>query len=428
MATISTGIMFGWPSQITDDLLQGELDFSITSNDLGWICSSSSIGAAFLTPFIGTLCDAIGRKVTMLLLIVVFEIGWSLIVFSQDVWMLILGRIATGMAGGSYCVTVSMYISEVAQKEKRGVLGGLTQFMISCGILYANVAGAYLSVRYFSMACAVLPVLFGVVFVGMPETPVYLLLKGRTDDSKACLRKLLGKCCVEEEYEELKKRIKCKTEKLSTRDVLRKRSAKKACLIGIGLALLKVLSGIDSVTSYLSHIFGKTDTQLGPQNASIVFAVVQIFAFVPQTLLVDRLGRKILLIASQFAMGLGLGATALSISMETGNTALEYIPIVALCLFITGFSIGIGPIGWIVTAEIFEEKIKGRAMSVCTFLVFFLAFVSVKMFLVLEDEWSISVPLFIYSAVSLVGAFFVLMCVPETKNKTFGEIENMLSK
>lgn len=428
LANFSTGIVLGWPSQISDDLILGKLDFPITSDDLGWICSSSSIGAALLALFIGVLCDKIGRKITMLLLIVVFEIGWVLIILSNSVWMLILGRFMTGMAGGSYCVTVSIYIGEIARKEVRGVLGSLIQFMISCGILFSNVAGAYLSIKSFSLACAVPPILFGIAFFSMPETPVYLLRKGRLEESKSSLRKFLGKHCVEEEYEDLRTHLKCDvTEKLSTINVLKKRSVKKACIIGFGLVLIKVLSGIDSVTSYLSHIFSKTDIHLGPQNASIIFAVFEVFSVVPQVLLVDRLGRKILLIVTQIVMGLCLGATAISIAVQSENMVVQYIPVIALCLFIVGFSVGIGPIGWVITAEIFEEKIKGRAMSVCTFLIWILAFVNVKMFVVIEDLWHISVSLYAYCVVSLAGAFFVLFYMPETKNKSFKEIEKALS-
>ncbi|XP_018566600.1 facilitated trehalose transporter Tret1 [Anoplophora glabripennis] len=418
LANFSTGIVFGWPSQISDELMQGKLDFPINSDDLGWICSSSSIGAALLALFIGSLCDKIGRKITMLLLIGVFEIGWVLIILSNSVWMLILGRFMTGMAGGSYCVTVSMYIGEIARKEVRGVLGSLVQFMISCGILFTNVAGAYLSIRSLSIACAALPILFGFAFFSMPETPFYLLRKGRIEESKESLRKFLGKHYVDTEYEDLRLHLKCDTsEKQSTVSVFKKRSVKKACVLGVGLALVKVLTGIDSVTSYLSHIFGKTDIELGAQNASIIFAVFEVFSVVPQALLVDRLGRKVLLVVTQIVMGLCLGVTALSIAIESENAVVQYIPVVALCLFVVGFSVGIGPIGWIITAEIFEEKIKGRAMSVCTFLIWILAFVSVKLFVVFEDLWNISVPLYVYSVISLAGAFFILFYVPETKNK-----------
>ncbi|KAJ8914584.1 hypothetical protein NQ315_017289 [Exocentrus adspersus] len=427
LATFCTGTVFGWPSLITDDLLSGELGFPLTPNDLGWICSCSSIGAALLTLFIGPICDRIGRKTAMLLLVTVFELGWALIIFSTEVWMLILGRFFTGMAGGSYCVTVSLYIAEVAVKEVRGALGGLTQLMISCGILFANVLGAFASTRVLSVACAMIPVLFGAVLLYMPETPVYLLRKGRDEECKATLEKLLGKVSVEEEYEELKAHLKCGTTPLTTMEVIKKRSVRRACVIGVGLALLKIFSGIDPVTSYLSHIFKETNTLVEPENACIVFAVSQVLAVVPQVLLVDRLGRRILLITSQMLMALALGTTALSLLFRNEDPVLEYVPLVALCLFIVGFSIGIGPIGWIITAEIFDEEVKGRAMSVCTFLVWFLAFVNVKMFEILEEEWNVSVPLLVYCGVSSAGAFFVWARVPETKNKSFAEIEKELT-
>ncbi|KAJ8965626.1 hypothetical protein NQ314_004018 [Rhamnusium bicolor] len=278
------------------------------------------------------------------------------------------------------------------------------------------------------MVCAALPILFGLIFMMMPETPVFLLMKGRPESSKHSLRRLLGKTYIDIEFDEIQKYVQREIKIFSIKDILRKRSVKKAFVIGVGLAFIKILTGIDPITSYASQIFDNTDTLMGTKLAAIIFSTFPVFSIIPQALIIDRWGRKILLIISQFAMAFCLLATGLSLCLksENSNNVLDYIPFVSLCLFMVGFSVGIGPIGWIITAEIFEEKIKGRATSVCTFLVWFLAFGNVKLFGVVESAWDISVPFFLYSCVSFIGAFFVLILVPETKNKTFDEIEKAL--
>ncbi|KAJ8961506.1 hypothetical protein NQ318_014756 [Aromia moschata] len=427
LATLCTGTVLGWPSQITAKLLDDDLDFPIDSGQLGWIYSCSSLGAALLSLVVGPICDSLGRKLTMILMVLPLEIGWLLIIFAGDSW----GGSSLEWWGGSFCVTVPLYIGEIAQAEIRGVLGGLTQFTISCGILVANILGEFLSVGNFSVACAIVPMLFVLIFVSMPESPLYLQTKGRSDDAKKSLRKLLGKKSVEDEFNEIEKYIRGETKVVPAMEILRKKSTKKALAIGIGLALAKVLSGIDAVTSYLSHIFDSTDTSLGSKNAAILFAMFQVFSVVPQTLIVDRWGRKILLTSAQFAMAFCLLATSLCLHLKLVHgmdPALDYVPVVALCLYTVAFSVGIGPLGWILTAEIFEEKIRGPAMSACTFLIWFLAFGNVKMFEVIEDVSELSVPFIVYGTVSFLAAFFVLFLVPETKNKSFAEIDKELSR
>ncbi|KAJ8984889.1 hypothetical protein NQ317_002729 [Molorchus minor] len=430
LATLSTGTILAWPSQITSKLLDNGLGFPITYNQLGWIYSCSPLGAALLSLLIGPISDRLGRKRSMLLLVIPLELGWVLIILSKNVWMLVFGRILTGMVGGAFCVTASLYLGEIARKEIRGLLGGLTQFSIACGILTANILGKFMTVRGLSIICALIPISFLISFAAMPESPLYLQMTGRSLESKLSLRKLLGKKDVEEEHGEIKKTLHSEANNYSYRDVLSKKSVKKALIIGIGLAVVKIFTGVDAITSYLGHILDNTDTSIGPENSAILFAAFQVCSAIFQILIVDKLGRRLLLIVSQLFISLFLltVAVCLHLNSQESSKALDYIPVMALCLYNVGFSIGIGPIGWLLPAEIFEEKIKGFAMSLCTFLIWFLAFGNVKLFEVVEGNWGVSVPFYVYGSVSFVSLGFIFFLVPETKNKSFSEIEYELSQ
>jgi MFS family permease len=152
-----------------------EYGFPITTDQFSWIGSAMNLGAAAICMPIGTIMGWIGRKLTMLLLIIPFTIGWALIIWAQNVGMMITGRTLVGIAGGAFCVTSPMYIGEIAQKEIRGALGSYFQLMITIGILFVYAVGSGVSVFWLSIICGIIPLVFGAVFSLMPESPTYLV-------------------------------------------------------------------------------------------------------------------------------------------------------------------------------------------------------------------------------------------------------------
>jgi MFS family permease len=134
-----------------------------------------NLGAAAICIPIGSIMNLIGRKLTMLLMVLPFTVGWALIIWAQNIGMLITGRALVGMAGGAFCVTSPMYIGEIAQKEIRGALGSYFQLMITIGILFVYAVGVGVNVFWLSVICGIIPLIFGVIFSFMPETPTYLV-------------------------------------------------------------------------------------------------------------------------------------------------------------------------------------------------------------------------------------------------------------
>lgn len=168
---LAAGTALGWTSPANPQLKNGtdsNYDFILNDEELSWVGSSLNLGAAAICIPIGFLLNLIGRKWSMLSLVLPFTIGWILIIFAQNLAMLITGRFFVGIASGAFCVTSPVYIGEIAQKEIRGTLGSYFQLMITIGILFVYGVGAGVNVFTLSIICGIIPLIFGAIFFTMP--------------------------------------------------------------------------------------------------------------------------------------------------------------------------------------------------------------------------------------------------------------------
>lgn len=439
ISTLSTGTVLAYTSQISPDLLDGsELGFSITEDQLGWVGSLMPLGAAMLSIFSGTLSEYVGRKMFMIYLIFPMLIGWFLLMFAQNVAMLYAGRFITGMVAGANCVMSPLYSNEISQKEIRGSLGSFTQMMISCGILLTAIISKYVSILQFTVFCAAVPVLFGVLFFFMPESPVYLLKKGRETDAKQALQRLRGphynidseitviKLSVQEKHENRSKEIK---------ESLKKTATKKACVIALGLMSTRVLCGIDAITTYASYNFEAAGVSIDGEMVTIIFASIQTVSGIFQSSVVDRLGRKILLLVSGIIMTLCLCSVGIVLLLrnrsiiEPGQYShINWLPIVAFCIFVIGYSLGLGPIPWMITGEIFPQEIKSVAVGCSNFVSWMLTFIILKVFLIMKEDWGLDTTFLVFALFTTIGVVFAYFFVVETKGKSFEQIQSELSR
>lgn len=435
LAALSTGTVLGWTAQISQTLLDGDLGFSVTEDELGWIGSFMSLGAASLSLFIGNIAGDFGTKRTMLLMVIVITVGWILLIWASSVVMLYLGRFITGMVGGAFCVTVPLYTNEISEKEIRGSLGCFTQLMISLGILFATIVGKFLSITDYTIVCGVLPLIFGCIFVFMPETPAYLLRHNNREAAKASLKKLRGRHYnFDAELKEIEINLEetRKTEGIAKlKEHFKKQAIQRACFVGVGIMFFKVVCGIDAITTYLSLTLETAEMDIDVQYGTIIFSFIQAVCAVLQIFVVDRVGRRVLLLFSQILMAVCLFLAATAFLLTTHEIAeisfINYVPLLAFCLFTVGFSMGTGPIPFMMCAEIFPSDIRNYMTSFCTFWVWLLTFVVVKVFMVMSTSFGAYSCFFMFAGLSTVGIFFVYFYVPETKGLTHAQIQSKLS-
>lgn len=438
LGALAAGSMLGWSSPVIPTITQDnstDYNFSISKTQGDWISSLVNLGAAAVCFPIGLIMDALGRKKTMLCLVLPFTLGWLLITFATNVAMLMVGRFITGVAGGAFCVTAPAYTSEIAQDSIRGTLGSYFQLMITVGILFAYGIGSYTSVFVFNILCTIIPIIFGVIFFFMPESPNFLVVKGKHDEAKNALIRLRGSNYdVDSELSVLQHKAEVSRSKpVSFATTITKKTALKALLICYALMLFQQFSGINAVIFNTAAIFSSAGAAIPAALASIIIGVIQVVATFTSSLIVDRLGRRILLLFSALVMC--ICSTALGIFFFLQDThganssivqAISWLPLVSLSLFIIAFSIGFGPIPWMMAGELCLIDIKAFVGSTAGTLNWLLSFLVTSTFNTLNNAIGSGQVFWLFAGIMLLGFVFIFFVVPETKGKSVDEIQILL--
>ncbi|VEN45811.1 unnamed protein product [Callosobruchus maculatus] len=437
MGAVAAGSVLGWTSNISEKLKAKELNgIPIDTDELGWIGSLANIGAMLMCFPIGSICDFIGRKWGCITTVVPFTLGWGLIIFANGTGMIYAGRFLTGLAGGAFCVAAPIYTSEIAQKEIRGTLGSYFQLLLTVGILIAYVAGAYMPVKAFSILCAMIPIAFVVVFFFQPETPVYYMKNNKPEDAKNALQRLRGsEYNCDKEIQDIKASLEQNTDtSVSLADALKMRASKRACVICFGLMMFQQLSGVNAVIFFTGNIFESAGSTLPSSTATIIVGVVQVIATFLSSIFIDKFGRKMLLLGSIAFMMLSEVVLGIFFSLKdrglvSPETAskIGILPVLCLIVFISAFSLGIGPIPWLISAELMPPEIKSVACSAAATFNWLLAFIVTKNYASLQVAIGGDSTFYIFSSICFIGIFFIYFMVFETKGKSVAEVQAILN-
>lgn len=438
LGALAAGIVLAWTSpaghvlfkvnDIEINRLSNEYNIEISPDEFSWIGSLTTLGAAAICIPIGILSDLIGRKPAMLLLVVPFIIGWSLIIWSDSILMFYAGRFITGLSGGAFCVTAPMYTAEIGESNIRGRLGSYFQLMLTVGILFTYVLGMAVNIFWLSLIGAVVPIVFFLTFFFMPETPTYYLIKGNEDAAKISLSRLRGhNYNIEAEFQAQKESLdEMKGSQVSFFITIRSKAAVKGLVIAFGLMLFQQFSGVNAIIFYAGKIFTDSGSSISSEVATIIVGVMQCLAVFVSTMIVDRLGRRILLLISELAMCLTtliLGVYFYMKDHKMDVSSIGWLPLVSVCLFIILFSLGFGPVPWMMMGEIFSSQIKGIAGSAACLFNWLMAFMVTKFFNNLTTNFGNGVTFGIFSLICAIGLIFVFFLVPETKGKTLEQIQ-----
>ncbi len=395
------GLLFGYnTSVISGVLLFITRDFPLTTLQEEVIVSTLLLGALLGALGGGILADRLGRKKTLFVTLALFLVGVLTLTEAGGFSALLIGRFISGLAVGIVSMAVPLYIAEMSPPENRGALVSLNQLCITLGILLAYIITFSFSPEGNWRAMfgfALLPIL--VQFIGLffiPETPHWLLShhKKEAHDTSAHTG-----------WKEL----------FSP-------TVRKPFLIGIGVAVFQSITGINTVIYYAPQIFelagfGQAQTAL---LATILVGVINVIITILSLWLIDRLGRRPLLIGGLIGMALSLLLLGISFLSHSSGT----IAVAALLLYVAFFAVSLGPVAWLIISEVYPLGIRGRAMGIATFSNWLCNYFVSLTFLSLIQWLGSSSTFWLYAIICLLGLWFVIKLVPETKGKTFEEIQH----
>ena len=421
------GLLFGFDTGVISGAIPFvTTEFSLDMIQQGFAVSNLMIACTVGALVAGPITDRWGRKRVLILAAMLFLVSALLSALPRSFTELVFARFIGGLAVGVASVLSPMYIAEISPAWIRGRLVALNQLAIVVGILVTYFSNWLLvdtglnNWRYMFAAEGVPSAVFLRALFAIPESPRWLIKCGRIDEARAIFNRIGGADHAEAEIREVTATIK--EEKGSVIDLFRP-GLRRPMIIAILLALFAHITGIDTIiyygpTIFLEAGFGEASNAL---LASVVIGMVNlIFTFVGIAM-VDRIGRRLLLLIGFAGMTLSMLTFGYTFGKASIGGVLVLLPALT---FIASFCLSVGVVIWVYTSEIFPTKIRGTAVSIATMVLWFSNVIIAQAF-----PWMMSVmgggAFYTFGVLSGLAFLFVLLMLPETKGLTLEEIENM---
>ncbi|KYM83663.1 Facilitated trehalose transporter Tret1 [Atta colombica] len=434
LESIVTGLANGWASPYLAQLTSAEADVSLKLTDIeaSWVASLLSLGRV-IGGFIGAFCqEYIGLKKVLLLSSLPLLSSWILNICATSVMWLYLSRFCSGVGSGIMWPAISLYLGEIASPAIRGSLISLIVNAASMGMFLGNVMGPYLSMEMFCYVSIVPNILFMVLFSLIPESPYHYALHGNIDEAEASLKWFQRETNVKTEIQELQDFVDGANTSILTKlkDFLLPVNLKNVFIM-FGLLVFVQASSFSTINAYAELIVISTKVTITPSIVVMAMCFATVVAGFIAVLLVDRFGRKNLLILSSVGVAISLIVLGLHfylLSLNFDPEKLTWLSITSLLCFNLFVACGLSTIPSTLVGEMFPANLKNLA-SLCIFssnaLFSFIFVKSYQPFINLVGEtivfWSYG--LFVLGAVP-----YVRYLIPETTGKSLLEIQRSIKK
>ncbi|XP_032523489.2 facilitated trehalose transporter Tret1-like [Danaus plexippus] len=427
--SLTTGISLFWASPMLVKLRNGTdtpLSRPITEEEGSWIVSGGYLAAVGTTLLGGILIDKIGRKYCIILVTIPRICASIWTIFVTEVWMLILCRTVMIFTDSFIFIVVPMYVSEIASKEHRGALGTFLHIVSCLGIVITLGVGPFLSYVELNAFLAITIIVTFLPVPFLPDSPIYLYSKGRIDEAINVLSKVReSDAIIKQELEDYRSSKQIKVNKMA---LIRDRTFLKSLSLGILVCAGANMIGYSAISFYLQTIFESTNTSVAPEIASLVIGCIQLLAALCTTIFTKIFGRRPILIYSLLGMFVGMLGLGIFFTFSTKEGYvitgfLNYLPIISMILCTYNFNVGIGCLLLVVTAELFDGTARAFGYSICLTSSLFLAFLSSKYFVQFTSVLGPSATYWFFSAMCLLVCILIALFLPETKGKTFNEIQ-----
>lgn len=407
------------------------LEVIMTQDEVSWMAAGGSSGAILSTIVCGFFLDTIGRRLTLIFVAFPQLLSWVLLLVSTDPFFVIVARLLLGISGGGAFMAAPVFVAEISDDEHRGMLGTLLSLSCNFGILLGFLLAMVLEYEHFPLVEMSLCLLYLVAIFFVKETPPYLKSKGY----RAAARKsfLFYNNQLTEEFEmavisadEVEQTCAPQT------DLQRKKLLQywKPVLLALIAATFSCSPGTFVIIGFTNIIFKDAGSQLSPEWSSVVVGAIQLVGSYVSTLIIERTGRKPLLIFSSLGSSVCLficGGYYYAKNHGFDTSSFSLVPLITISMLFLVFSIGVASVPFVLITEILPQHLRGPIFTVCMIEMWMIFTVGVRFFLPLIDEVGIHGFMAMFGGISLATTIFIVVCVPETKGKSLGSIEDLFA-
>jgi SP family galactose:H+ symporter-like MFS transporter len=428
------GLLFGYDTGvISSALLFIRTVFHLSTAGQSLVAGIVLVGAVLGAMVAGTLSDRFGRRLVILITALAFVIGALLSAAAGDVTTLVVGRLLIGIAIGVASMLTPLYLAEIAPAASRGAVTSLNQLCITLGILVSYLVGYAFATspdgwRWMLGLGAVPGAILATGMLVLPESPRWLAGHNRMPQAEAVLRRLRSTPTeVADELATLRTDLRREGGQLVPWSAMLAPRLRPALIIGIGLAMFQQITGINTVIYFAPQIFQAAG--LSSASVSILatagVGAVNVALTIVSMSLIDRAGRRALLLWSLGGMAATLLILAAGFAFGASG-ATGWLTVLSVAAYVAFFAVGLGPVFWLLIAEIFPLAVRGRAMSLATISNWGFNLLVTITFLGLIDLFGRVGTFLLYAVLTLIGLVFTAVLVPETKGRSLEEIEDAL--
>jgi sugar porter (SP) family MFS transporter len=422
------GLLFGFDTAVIAGTTRALTDtFHLSERALGFTVASALCGTIVGALFAGILGDRKGRRGALQLMGVLYFISAIGCAFSWDWYSLIAFRFIGGLGIGGSSVLGPMYIAEISPARSRGRLVGFFQFNIVFGILVAYFSNYLIGLAGFGplewrwkLGVAAIPaVVFFLMLIGIPQSPRWLVKKGRVEEARVVLRNI-GEENYEQELAEIVESIDA-THSLGNEPLFIAKY-RLPVLLAILIGMFNQLSGINAILYYLNDIFGRAGfDKVSSDLQAVAIGATNLLATILAMSVIDRLGRKLLLLIGSVGTALCLGGVAAIFFTHRHEELLVWL----LVGFIGFFAFSQGAVIWVYLSEIFPNRVRAKGQSLGSFTHWFMNALIAWTFPQVAKS-SGAAPFMLFSAMMALQFFVVLFIFPETKGLSLEQMQKKL--
>ena len=428
-------------------------EFELTKIQVGWAVASLTLTSTLAMMTAGPISDRFGRKPVLSVAAVLFTVSALASAIAPDYLTLVIARMLGGFGVGAALIIAPMYIAEIAPADIRGRMVSFNQLNIVIGISVAYFSNFLIlslsqsdlawaqSLRFedwtwrWMLGVEAIPaIVYFFALVLVPESPRWLVMRGKAEEALQILTRVSGKAQAEEDLGAVQ-------DSLDTEAHLEKGSLKELFLpamrlvltIGIVIAILQQITGINSVFFYAPMIFEQSG--IGKDASfmqAVLVGIVNLVATVVAIALIDKLGRRPLLISGFVIIASSMLLLAYSFHSATYGPGGELIDmnatmvLIGILSFVAGFGISLGPVMWVLFSELVPNRLRGIAISFCGLINSSVSFIVQLVFPWELENFGPATTFLIYGSFAIIGLLFVMKILPETKGRSLEQLQHEL--